>query len=254
MSESLTFIQSLVESERRRCWLLYKALECAPLDKAIDLARAADEFIVGAHCESREIASRLEPEIVSPPQVSESQAQSFADGVSSSNGAAPSNSAAGPTQTAAPKVAAEVRQQLIDRIASGGKNADLAAEFGLAPKQVQGIRIGCAREIARKAHDKERPAAPAQSRTLPAIADDVIRYLRQEHDVVVPQGNNEFLVNARFRMSLAELINRANRMRVRQGKLEFELGSGALSTIPSTHTTGGMAGATSPNRSSTAMG
>lgn len=247
------FIQSLVESERRRCWLLYKALECVPLDKAIELARAADEFIGGTCCQSRATASRPEPETVSPPQISEDQPQPCADAVSHGNGAAGL-----PQMTAtAPKVTPEVRQQLIDRIASGGKNADLAAEFGLAPKQVQGIRIGCAREIARKARDKEGPAAtPAQLRTLPASVDEVIRYLRQEHDVVVPQGNKEFLVNARFRLSLAELVTRANRMRRRQGKLEFELGCSGVpsSATPSIHIAGSTANAALPNRSSARIG
>lgn len=53
--------------------------------------------------------------------------------------------------------------------------------------------------------------------------DEVVRYLRQQDDIVVPQENGEFLVNARFHMPMAGLIARANRMRARQGKPEFEM-------------------------------
>jgi hypothetical protein len=53
--------------------------------------------------------------------------------------------------------------------------------------------------------------------------EEIIRYLRQQDDVVVPQEDGSYLVNGRFRMSLAELSARANRMRSRQRKPAFEL-------------------------------
>ena len=54
---------------------------------------------------------------------------------------------------------------------------------------------------------------------------EVIRYLRQQDDVIVPQEDGEYLVNGRFRMRPDELVDRANRMRSRQGKPEFNSGS-----------------------------
>jgi hypothetical protein len=54
-------------------------------------------------------------------------------------------------------------------------------------------------------------------------ADDVVRYLRQCDDTVVPAGDGTFLVNGRFRETLAELVKRANRMRARQRLPEFGL-------------------------------
>jgi hypothetical protein len=48
-------------------------------------------------------------------------------------------------------------------------------------------------------------------------------YLRQQDDVVVSAENGEFLVNARFRLALTDLVARANRMRTRQAKPAFEL-------------------------------
>jgi hypothetical protein len=87
---------------------------------------------------------------------------------------------------------------------------------------VQGIRMGC-REIINERRDRlggiQEQSVP-ESR-VPGSVDDVVRYLRQQDDVVVAQGDGEFLVNARFRLSLTELVGRANRMRARQGKPEF---------------------------------
>ena len=40
-------IDALTKGFRHRCWLLAKALESAPLDKALETARAADEFLRG---------------------------------------------------------------------------------------------------------------------------------------------------------------------------------------------------------------
>jgi hypothetical protein len=56
-----------------------------------------------------------------------------------------------------------------------------------------------------------------------ASMEEIIRYLRQQDDVVVPQENGQFLVNGRFHMPLADLAARANRMRARQRKPAFEL-------------------------------
>jgi len=56
-----------------------------------------------------------------------------------------------------------------------------------------------------------------------ASPEDIVRYLRQQDDVVVPDGESAFLVNGRFRLGLSELVQRANKMRLRQGKAEFRL-------------------------------
>jgi len=100
----------------------------------------------------------------------------------------------------------------------------------LSPKQVQGFRIGSAREIARRrahtgnAFEAEQEASPT------AIIDDIVRYLRQQDDVVVLQEDGGYLVNGRFRMTASELVARANRMRMRQRKPTFEVANGALSS------------------------
>jgi hypothetical protein len=125
----------LGDPPRRRSWLLAKALETHPLDQALDLARVAEAFITG-----------------SPAVETSSEAATSALGRSSDR--APE---AGPNQAPGPKVprprlglAPEVRDRLLERLAQGARNAELASEFNLSPKQVQGIRIGSAREISRR--------------------------------------------------------------------------------------------------------
>jgi hypothetical protein len=54
-------LESLFDQpEHRRFWLLSKALESAPLDEAIELARAADQFIGGAPSRFRRPVSQPE--------------------------------------------------------------------------------------------------------------------------------------------------------------------------------------------------
>jgi two-component system, NarL family, nitrate/nitrite response regulator NarL len=53
------------------------------------------------------------------------------------------------------------------------------------------------------------------------LVTEVVRYLRQQDDVVVPEGNGIFLVNGRFRLETSELIDKANRIRSRQNEPLF---------------------------------
>ena len=78
---------------------------------------------------------------------------------------------------------------MLDRLAAGTKNADIAEEFGMSPQQVQGVRIGSAREIAARRQRGQNARSPE---TTPIISvQEVIRYLRQQDDVVVPQEDGE---------------------------------------------------------------
>ena len=73
----------------------------------------------------------------------------------------------------------------------------------------------------RRSRLDDKPQSTPGTRT--ASAEEVVRYLRQEDDVVVPQGTGQYLVNGRFQLSLTDLIDRANKMRSRQGKADFKL-------------------------------
>lgn len=208
------------DATARRSWLLSKALECVALDRAIDLARRAELFITGAPGEDRpadkERASVQQPAVgvarpgeidlptAKPPSVAARQKKNRRTGLS---------------------LSLVARERLLERLAQGARNSEIASEFGLALRQVQGIRVGAAREIARR-RERQADASPQHTSELPrtpASAEDVVRYLRQQNDVVVPNGDGQFMINGRFRLGVAELIERANKMRRRQAKPEFEL-------------------------------
>jgi len=208
----------------RRLWLLYNALDCFPLDQALDLARAAEEFVTDERgsIEKGLPAPAIEVEGVVPagqqsgPELGDrTPAESEPGGRTTTPDPATKN-------RAGLDLTGEQRARLIARLAEGAKNAELAGEFGLSRKQVQGIRMGCAREIARR-REHIREASPASDPDEAVSVDEVVRYLRQQDDVVVQQEDGGFVVNGRFRMGISDLVDRANRMRIRQQKPAFEL-------------------------------
>lgn len=205
MEAPITFFERLKNGAERRGWLLYEALRCAPLDQAIELARKADAFVLGT-CEDGE------------------QARNAAEADEAATGHRPKDEPQSKHRSN-PKgrlpLSDDQRHRLLDRLAGGAKNADIASEFGLSPQQVQGIRIGSSREIAaRRQRKRNQPEITSNT-----SVQEVVRYLRQQDDVVVLQEDGQYLVNGRFRMSPDELVDRANRMRSRQGKPEFNAGS-----------------------------
>jgi hypothetical protein len=133
-SQQFEFPQELSDPVRRRAWLLAKALETQPLDRALDLARAAETFITDAGDNgpgSNVVAAHPAAAKLPPGSVA---------GTRGEQRIKPAGVVQGP----------EARDLLLDRIAKGARNAELAGEFGLTPKQVQGIRMGSAREINRR--------------------------------------------------------------------------------------------------------
>ena len=155
------------EDVLRRCWLLAKALESAPLDKALEAARAADEFIRG--------------------------------------GAQVVGALALPTVPVMEATAADPCPALDE------PEPPLVHEA--EPARAEGETL-VVEEI--------RAAKPKTDPHRSALIEDVVRYLRQRDDTVVPKGKDLFLVNGRFPMRSDELISRANRMRERDGKSAFQ--------------------------------
>src|ERR1700722_14546352 len=91
--------------------------------------------------------------------------------------------------------------------------------FGLTPRQVQGLRMGAARRPTRPPRDD----AKTPDEMVSAAVDDVVRYLRQQDDVVVSDGNGAFVVNGRFHPEPSELVAKANRARRRQNEPLFSI-------------------------------
>src|SRR5437868_13164875 len=226
MHESIDIHELIRDPAARRLWMLYKAATLLPLGDALELARDAEMFVSGSRSESRAASGdAIQPdEVMRPDMQSHIVAQSAAR---ASPGSETDAHSAMPTSNRH-FLSEDQRDRLLTRLAEGAKNAELALEFGLSPKQVQGFRIGSAREIARRrahtgnAFEAEQEASPT------AIIDDIVRYLRQQDDVVVLQEDGGYLVNGRFRMTASELVTRANRMRTRQRKPAFEVANGAL--------------------------
>jgi hypothetical protein len=203
MENSKELLCTFDRPTHRRFWLLCKALECVPLNRALDLARMAEEFVLGASSEP-ESESPMSPHLAA----NSSHPQERVECSACANKPAASGRSKLPLST-------EQRGRLLDRLANGARNPELASEFGLSPRQVQGIRISEARKAKFDRAGTPSPENPPQS------IEEVIRFLRQQDDVVVREDDGRFLVNGRFRLAAAELIERANRIRARQGKSAF---------------------------------
>jgi hypothetical protein len=210
----------------RRLWLLHKALECMPLDRAIALAREVEAFVTGGAPVYPK--PRLVP--LRPDRAALSNDQPGEDPKAVESPEASSRPA---TQTRL-ALSDEQRERLMDRLAKGATNAELANEFGLSLRQAQGIRMGTARKKSSIRHVSNSEKRPDAGSELPTSVAEIIRYLRQRDDVVVPQGGGEFLVNGRFHLSAVELASRANKMRSRLGKPEFQLANAGTAEMPAT--------------------
>ena len=124
----------LTDPVLRRSWLLAKALETHPLDEALELARSAEVFITASPV----------PEAGGVPLLLPGEQATIAT-------RDPGESRPKVLTPRSPlTLSPEKREQLLERLAEGARNAELARDFGLTPKQVQGIRMGSAREIARR--------------------------------------------------------------------------------------------------------
>jgi hypothetical protein len=209
MSFPLEQLAVLSDPTNRRCWLLANALEHATLDQAIDLARKAEDFIAGRDNRSQIAESESHKETAAAAEPSD-PLERKPDGRTAASDQTSEQTRLG--------LAQEQRDKLLGRLAEGATNAELASEFGLSPRQVQGVRLGTGRKGVK---NRDRTGKDVRI-PIPALTpvEEVIRYLRQQDDVVVRQGEG-FLVNGRFQMSESELVSRANRMRARQHRPEF---------------------------------
>jgi len=203
------------EPVQRRWWLLRRAMEMTSLENALQLAAQAEAFLVGdigsIPAGTREF---LSPSTATPVE------HAARNPISGQIRAEPAHR---PELLLEPDRKAELQA----RLAAGVPNADVAAEFGLTPRQVQGFRM----QIARKAASREKRMAEAAdpicysngipTATRSPLVEEVIRYLRQQGDVVVGSPQSSFTVNNRFQLDFEQLVNRANKMRARQGKPEF---------------------------------
>src|SRR6476660_1868999 len=117
-------------------------------NRAIELACTAEAFVTGSLPPTpTDTHVNRDPPTIQGPETTNTAARE------STNTGAMLSSAPQGTERAAPRhslvaISGNDRDRLLGRLAAGAKNAELAAEFGLSSKQVHGIRMGCARDIA----------------------------------------------------------------------------------------------------------
>ena len=198
---------------KRRFWLLRHALSSgSSMVAALRTAEEAEAFLLtgAAPC-----ASSGEPtDQVSAADIEDTEKRFAAQHAT--------------LYSAAPTVLLEPEKKaaITARLEAGADNGQLACEFGLTPRQVQGFRM----QVARRGKRSNAAAGePLHASSLSSLmnspwTDAVVRYLRQQDDVIVAEGPGSFLVNNRFRLDYEQMLHRANRMRQRQGKPEFQIG------------------------------
>jgi hypothetical protein len=129
------------------------------------------------------------------------------------------------------------RTEFEHAIASGADNNELATRFRLTRRQAHGLRIGYARGKAGATAKRPEDCKPSYDAAAerqqqesflrdrppqPPTIDDVVRFLRQQGDVIVRNGDG-YMVNYSLALSAEELVARANRKRTANGKPPFEL-------------------------------
>src|SRR5437763_13837513 len=142
MEALIKVFEQLENGVERRSWLLYEALRSAPLDEAIELAREADAFIMGTAAKGEQARRAVAAEPHEQPIGEQAQNEPQRKVQSNTKGRL--------------SLSADQRDLLLDRLAASTKNADIGEEFGISLKQVQGVRIGSAGEIAarrQRSHD-----------------------------------------------------------------------------------------------------
>lgn len=204
----------LDEPLARRWWLLTQAMHSGPLEIAIQIAERAELFLLSG-CTSDHKVNNTKPILPSRD-----------DGDSDSSRHLEEHDLSAPVPEAL--LSNTQKEELKARLAAGASNGEVATEFGLSLRQVQGFRMQLARKASRvealeatdEAHAEPPEIVPHPS---PIFVEDVVRYLRQQGDVVVRAKPTGFLLNGNGGLTFEQLLHRANRIRSRQGKPEFSM-------------------------------
>jgi hypothetical protein len=186
-----------VDPMRRRWFLLVRALEHMPLHAAIELVERAEAFLAAGHCRP--------PAEVGAPACSQSDKDTELLFDTARDSVAPGGTASIPQGDENPSGGPVDASVILGLLADGVSDADIMNKFGLTKRQLLGFRLqmGCETEA--------------------VSTNEVVRFLRQQGDIVVGRDEDGFLVNGRFRMTLPDLVARANRIRARQRKTLFQV-------------------------------
>jgi hypothetical protein len=109
----------------------------------------------------------------------------------------------------------DTRTRFIQEAAINPDNRHLAQIFGLSVRQAHAVRVGLSKFIAAARRETELKMQHEFLRNKSAAGatiDDVVRYLRQINDVVVPNGQ-DYIVNYKLTLTAEQLLERANAKR-----------------------------------------
>jgi len=109
----------------------------------------------------------------------------------------------------------EAKARFIQEAARNPDNRHLAQAFGLSVRQAHAIRVGVSKYIAsaRREYELQMQDDFLRNKTKSrSTMDDVVRYLREIDDVVVPDGQH-YVVNSNLTLTAEQLVERANRKR-----------------------------------------
>jgi hypothetical protein len=204
----------------RRCWLLNKALENASLEEALKLAQAADEFLSPdrqrpngslpnrrAPLDQALPARRQEPALAAPAEL---------------QGRDPGKSASSPSEVDGHRLSPGFEPGDAGKAeASSAESLNSVVDEPIKLSETEDTQTAETQdeELERNALS---PSTTEENLAVLASLDEIVRYLRQRDDVVVSAGKDAFLVNGRFHLTSEELLVRANKMRLRQGKPQFQ--------------------------------
>jgi hypothetical protein len=195
----------------RRWWLLNKALENNCLCDALKIARAADEFIIGSRSKDRR------------PTDKQNQTSEICDGTKTQH-----------KLNFTPQPSSPERDDLEDKSIEREEIVTAAERQASLPAVVKDCIL---------AHSDDPIASysvgngSAEFGAWTSIAE-VVRYLRRHDNVVITQGENTFLVNGRFRESLIQVVDRANKLRQRHQQPPFQLAPSIVATALSARIAG----------------
>jgi hypothetical protein len=193
----------------RRWWLLKKALADHNLVDALKLAKEAEAFILAAE----EVNSRGDTGQV-PTTCGESAPSAILEATQASEMDAFSSEERNKfTRFESSLIQPSEAACLDDDIQSSG----LPKPGPSAPLNQVGAERSENEEVSILSN-----TASSSLATLVSM-QQVVTFLRQCGDVVVSIPDSKFLINGRFQENATELINRANRIRNRQGKPPFEV-------------------------------
>jgi hypothetical protein len=210
----------LTEPTLRRCWLLNKALENASLEDALRLACEAEAFL-GTGQSSIPSSKNghalkelpLNRPLTAPPVAGLLMTQpprNWADGARASRSIEQGNGVElVPDQVV--ELAESVRGESLENAGATTHDPD---------EEVAHEASG--RETEDEAANDVSEVLMTSDLSVLAGMEDIVRYLRQQDDVVVSAGASGYLVNGRFQLNCDELLLRANKIRHRQGKPQFQ--------------------------------